>query len=105
MGKNSPKKKDMEFSEIGEYEDIKKKQKVKEKVLKEIEDKLIHFDKRQYSCKLPKHIMDRIYKKGDKLKFTLIKEPSKGKIMMEIEYVHKWKFFRKGNENTKSIIQ
>lgn len=82
-------KRDLEFKEIGEFEDIVKKVKSKErKIIDEPIEKQIYFDDRQYSCKIPKEIMDSIgYKKGDKLSFTLIRVPSKEKITVEIKYV------------------
>ena len=90
MGKNSLKeKRDLDFIEIGEFETIEKKQKIKERIIKEDGGvKPIYFDGRQHSCKIPKKVMDAInYKNGDGLKFTLIKIPSKGKVMVKIEYV------------------
>ena len=83
--------KDLEFVDIGEYETIKKQQKIRDKeIIEPSEEKSIHFDGRQYSCKIPKKVMDSLgYKKGDNIKFTLIKIPSEEKVMVRIEYVRK----------------
>lgn len=92
MEENSLKKeKDLEFANIGEYETIKKQQKIRDKeIIEPPEEKPIHFDGRQYSCKIPKKIMDSLgYKRGDCLKFVLIKIPSEEKVMVKIEYVRK----------------
>ena len=91
MGKSSPdkKKRDLDFIEIGEFETIEKRQKIQETIINEDGGiKPIYFDGRQYSCKIPMKVMESIgYKESDGLKFTLIKIPSKGKVMVKIEYV------------------
>ncbi|MDD5331479.1 MAG: hypothetical protein PHE43_01490 [Candidatus Nanoarchaeia archaeon] len=89
MKKNSLKNRDIQFAKIGEYETIKKEKKIgAEKIKEEPLESLIYFDGRQYSCKIPKKVMDTVgFRKGDKLKFTLIKIPREGVIELEVEYV------------------
>lgn len=92
MKKNrlNKKKKDEAFATIGEIETVERKEKVKEKIEKEIEEIPIYFDKRQHSCKFPKKLMETIsYKKGDLLKFILLKEPLKEKVEVRVEYVRR----------------
>ncbi len=54
-------------------------------------EKIIYYDTRQYSIKIPKLLMDKIhYKKGDKIIFTLNKPDDNTKDIadcLEIKYV------------------
>jgi hypothetical protein len=67
--------------------ELQKIGKPKQKKKDEVYDKIIYFDKRQYSLKIPKKVMDKIgYKEEDKIRFTLIK-PYKGLEDLKIEYI------------------
>ena len=81
MATISPKDDETEFLEIGEHKKDKK----------DILVKNIHFDKRQYSVKLPTKFMESLgYKKGDSLEFTLVKPLDlEKKPYLEIKYRRK----------------
>lgn len=85
MRKNSLKKgrREKEFAGIGDIEQIKSQP---EPI---VEKKKIIYDERQYSCKIPKRIMEEIgYNDGDMLKFKLIYPEDKlKKPKLEIEYI------------------
>jgi hypothetical protein len=84
--KNLPedkKSKEKDFASIGD------KQQVKSEPKPIIEEKPVYFDGTQYSCKIPKKIMEEIgYKNGDALKFIVSYPKDVFKIPnLEIKYV------------------
>jgi len=71
---------DEEFKRIG---------KPKEKLPPQEFKKPIYYDKRQYSLKIPKEVMDKIgYEEGDQINFIL-KKPFRSLEDLKIEYLRK----------------
>lgn len=70
-------------SSLEEFKNIGKQRKPEQ----EIYERKIHFDKRQYSLKIPKNVMDKIgYEEGDLIQF-IINKPYKSLKDFEIKFV------------------
>ena len=84
MKKNSPKKGDRKEKD---KEFIKLREPKPEPFLDGLEvSKPIYFDKKQYSCKLPKRILDEVWEKGDRLNFKLRFDKDRNPFV-EVEYL------------------